>query len=188
MPSGRSSTRTPIFPNSRASVAIRSDSLTRSSAASLIVVAPRATTAATARAGTSSIKRGTSGPPTRAARSSAAPRVRLAAGSASSPVPAPTTSTRAPIASSAVRIPVRVGFTPTPVTLTRASRTIAAATSRNAAEETSPGTHTVVPSRSPGSSVTRPPSTRSRAPNWRSIRSEWSRDGAGSCTETGPSA
>src|SRR5204862_389557 len=79
----------------------------------------------------------TAGPPASALRVSTNPGKDVRTHSVS--------STTAPIASSTVRIPVRVGFTPTRVTLTLASRTIAAATSRNAAEEMSPGTHTVVP-------------------------------------------
>ncbi len=46
--------------------------------------------------------------------------------------------------------PVRVGFTPTPVIVTRASRTRAPATSRNAADEMSPGTCTLVARRGAG--------------------------------------
>ena len=85
-------------------------------------------------------------------------------------------------------MPVRVGLTPTRATVTRASPTIAAATSRKAADEMSPGTCTIVPCRGPGVSVTVRPSVTTRTPNRRSIRSEWSRDGAGSLTDTGPSA
>ena len=97
--------------------------------------------------------------------------------------------TGARIAASTSSRPVRVGFTPTRRTVTRASGTIRPATSRNAADEMSPGTCTAAPLSGPGCSVTVRVSGRSsRAPNARSITSLWSREGAGSRTVTGPSA
>src|SRR2546422_465344 len=188
MPSGRSWTPTPILSSSRARAAIRSDSFTLSSAASPIVVTPRAHAAATASTGISSMSRGMSAPPIEVAVSSDADARRSAAGSASSPVGAGSIRRRALIASRTSRTPVRVGFTPTRWIVTPGSPIIVAATSRKAADEMSPGTETVVPRRSPGVSVTDRSPVTSCAPNCRSIRSEWSRDGAGSVTDTGPSA
>ena len=83
---------------------------------------------------------------------------------------------------------MRVGLTPARATVTRASGTIAPATSRKAADEMSPGTCTVVPRSPPGVRVTVRPRVPTPAPNRRSMRSEWSREGAGSVTDTGPSA
>ena len=60
----------------------------------------------------------------------------------------------------------------TPATVTRASRTMAPATRRNAADEMSPGTCTSVPRSGPGWSVTRRSPRSIRAPNARSMTSE----------------
>jgi hypothetical protein len=121
--------------------------------------------------GTSSMSRGMSrAPPISVAQSAPAVTVSEAVGSPSSA--AWPWLTRAPMASSTSRTPVRVGFTPTRCSVTRASPTIAPATSRNAADEMSPGTTTDVARRGPGQSVTVRSPVSSRAPKRRSIRSE----------------
>src|SRR3990172_6941856 len=74
-PGGRSSTRAPSLASSAPRVAIRSDSLTRSSAASATSVTPSAAVAATARTGSSSMRRGIRAPPTRVPRSRLVPAV-----------------------------------------------------------------------------------------------------------------
>lgn len=187
-PSGRSVIRAPRAPSWRAIAATRSDSFTRSSPASRISVVPRPSAAATASAGISSMSRGTSAPATSPGPSSLLRAVIAPIGSPPAGASAGTTSSRAPIAASASTMPVRVGLRPTPRTVTVASRTTRPATTRNAADEMSPGTVTAVARSGPGTSRIVRPSLSTWAPNCRSMRSEWSRDGAGSTTVTGPSA
>ena len=85
--------------------------------------------------------------------------------------------------------PVRVGFTPTWGRVSSLSSAMEAPTRKNAAEEMSAGT-----SRGPAASGVPPvtvlvaPSRRTGTPKPPSIRSVWSRVGAGSVTEVSPSA
>ena len=122
-------------------VAIRSDSLRRSSAASRIVVVPSAKQAARATSGSSSIASGTSAPPTSVAAqrpSGAHAEVadRLAAAARRSARP----RSSAPIRSRIVSRPVRVGLSADPVRTTSLPGTSSAATRKKAAEEKSAGT------------------------------------------------
>ena len=153
---------------------MRSDSFTRSSAASRISVVPRAVAASTTSAGTSSMSRGMSGPAIVVAARGAWPTVSAAIGSpAASPGPCGVVASEARMAASTSSRPVRVGFTPTRRTVTRASGTMRPATRRKAADEMSPGTWTAAARSGPGCNVTVRASGRSsRAPNARSITSE----------------
>ena len=90
-------------------VAIRSDSLRRSSAASRIVVVPSAKQAARATRGSSSIASGTSAPPTSVACSRRRRTRRSPTGSPPTSTPG-ATSISAPIRSRIVSRPVRVGL------------------------------------------------------------------------------
>ena len=85
--------------------------------------------------------------------------------------------------------PVRVGLTPTPVRVRRLPAVMAAATMKNAAEEMSPGTVRETGFRRAGAvSAMRPSSTDTGHPMAWSMRSVWSRVGAGSTTAVSPSA
>ena len=86
--------------------------------------------------------------------------------------------------------PVRVGLSPTPVSASSLPGTIVAATTKKAAAEMSPGT-AISPGfegGAPGWIVTASPSRPTSAPAAASIRSLWSRLGAGSTTRVSPSA
>ena len=95
----------------------------------------------------------------------------------------------APMAVRMSSTPVRVGLSPTSDKVTREPGTIAAAASRNAADEMSPGS---VPSRGlsdvAGWTVSVSPAETTVAPMARSMRAVWSREGSGSCRVTGASA
>ena len=158
-PSGRSSTAAPSARSIAAVVAMRSDSLTRSSSASQISVG------ALGERGRPLRSRATHRAPERRDP----PRLRTHAAARSErgyPRPArPETSrsfsstTSAPIARNASTIPARVGLTPTAGSVRSEPGTIAAATIQNAAALMSPGTCT-----SRGRSVA-PGRTRTVAPS-----------------------
>ena len=159
----------------------------RSSSASRIVVSPSAKQAASATSGSSSIASGTSAPPTSVARSSAAETRSDPLGSPARS--ASSTSTAAPIRPRISSRPVLVGLSPTPVRDSALPGTIVAATMKKAAAEMSPGT-SISPGRSPraGRIVTVSPLRWTSAPAAASIRSLWSRLGAGSTMLVSPSA
>ena len=84
---------------------------------------------------------------------------------------------------------MRVQLTPTSSSTSREPGTSSAAAAWNAIEEGSPGTWmSSTSSSSCGCTVTVAPSRSTRAPAWRSIRSVWSRVGAGSVTLVAPDA
>ena len=123
-------------------VAIRSDSLSRSSAAPRTIVSPSAKQPSSATSGSSSIASGTScgidrRPLDRALRTS-----RSATGSSApnEPSGSRSPSTIAPIRSRIRRKPARVQLTPTLSSTSRDPRTSTPAAIRNAAEDRSPGT------------------------------------------------
>ena len=177
-PSGASCTVTPARCNSRAMQAIRSDSFTRSSRRSRNSVVPLAMAAATASTGISSMERRASSPATVMPRSRL-PVQRARTVPTGSPMTWPVTlaSRSAPIATRASSTPVRVGFSPTFSTVMSLSGTTSAATSKNAAEDRSPGTLTAPARRWPfhpvGSTTTRrcSGSVLTGAPKKRSMRS-----------------
>ena len=90
----------------------------------------------------------------------------------------------------------RVGLTPTPRSVSSASGWMAAATSQNAADETSPGTRSLTaltdipPSRLIATGPPAPPvaSVTTGTPRARNIRSVWSRVATASRTVVRPSA
>ena len=140
-PSGRSSASMPSARNPATSAAMRSLSLTRSSAAPLTVTSPPCAASA-AMAGSSSIRPGISsgrmsmGCTRSCSTSNRAPRLAAVA----SAVPASiSTSTRAPKRRRTSSSAVRVGLRPTSSISIREPGSAAAATSQNAAEEKSPG-------------------------------------------------
>ena len=100
------------------------------------------------------------------------------------------TAMRAPMARKASMMPLRLGLTPTPVRRSSASGWAAAATIQKAAALMSPGTRRLRGVSSPVSGETRwPPSPATiTAPMARSMRSVWSREGAGSSSTVSPSA
>ena len=142
MPSGRSSICTPIFLSSAAMEASRSDSFTRSSAASLMIVFPFPQAAATDMTGISSIALVITSPliviPFR-------PRCLTLISATGSPACSRAFSIviSAPISLRTSMMPVRVGFTPTFLIRRSEPGTIAAATMKNAADEISDGITTV---------------------------------------------
>ena len=154
---------------------MRSDSLMRSSARSAKTVSPSAQAAATASAGISSMARNARSPAMRV------PRRRLARARTrptGSPMASPVTSTSssAPIARRASSAPARVGFSPTPSTVTSLPGTISPATIRNVADDRSPGIVSRVGRKRPfqpsGSTTMAPvPSTEMGAPMNPSMRS-----------------
>ena len=168
------------------SPAIRSDSLWRSSPAPRIVVVPPASAAARHRTGISSIAAATSAGPRSMPWRSDERTSRSATGS---PTPSSTpdrpstgrSSIWAPMRRRRSMMARRVGFTPTPSSVSSASGWIAPATSQKAAADTSPGTRSSTactdrlpaPTRPRGPVVGLPRST--GTPLARSIRSVWSR-------------
>ena len=85
---------------------------------------------------------------------------------------------------------MRRGLRPTPCTVISEPGTSAAATRNGAADERSPGTSTLAerPAPSAGWTVALPGRRRTRAPARSSMRSVWSRVGAGSSTVVSPSS
>ena len=140
-PSSVSSSSAPMARSCLAMTANRSVSLTRSSAASAMMLVPSAARAATARIGISSTSLGISSPPMLNDFSSVGFTNR-------SPTGSPATSrwfctfSGACIISSTSRIPVRVGLSPTFSMVSSAPGTSRPATNQNAAELMSPGTTT----------------------------------------------
>ena len=189
-PSSNSSTSTPHAVSASAIVAIRSDSLTRSSCAPRATVRPAAIAAATNSTGYSSIMLGVSSGGTSMALSGAWRTRRSATGSPPT-IRGSCSVMSAPIAISAANKPVRVGFMPTLAMMMSDPGTIDAATAQNAADEGSPGTtmSCARSSASPLSEMMRPSgvsSTVRSAPKPLSIRSEWSRVATGSITRVIP--
>ena len=87
------------------------------------------------------------------------------------------------------RKPTRVQFTPTPSSTSREPGTSIAAAAWKAIDDGSPGTSMwSISSSSCGCTVTVAPSRSTRAPACSSIRSVWSRVGAGSVTLVAPDA
>ena len=87
------------------------------------------------------------------------------------------------------RKPIRVQFTPTSRTSTRDPGTMTAAAIMNAADERSPGTvRLCASSASARARLTSAPERRTATPAPASMRSVWSRLGAGSVTVVSPSA
>src|SRR5262245_31935081 len=170
------------------SAARRSLSFTRSSPAPLIRVSPSASAAAIARRGSSSIAAGTSStamlvPCRRDARTTRSPR----GSPASSRRPSMRTS--APMRRRMWSAPVRVGLSPTPRSRTSEPGTRSAATTRNAADDGSPGTGISAPrSRWPPRSATLPSVRSTCTPRYPRRRSVWSRLGSGSRTIVRPRA
>ena len=168
--------------------AIRSDSLTRNSAAPVIRVRPCAQAAATNNAGNSSMASGTSAGGMSTPRKADARIRRSATGSA----PAARTlvsSTWAPIISRIFSTPAREGLTPTFGRLISDCGVIAAATRGKVAEERSAGTSIrVAVSRCPPRTEQRRPCTGTSTPKLASMRSVWSLLMPGSSTRVVPSA
>ncbi len=94
----------------------------------------------------------------------------------------------APMRCRASRMPVRVGLTPTLLTGNRAAGNQAGGDNGKAADEMSPGTlmSKAAGGRVGGSTMTVVPSLRTVTPRARSMRSLWSRLGAGSRTVVAP--
>ena len=189
--SPRASASTPQAAKPSTMAARRSLSLTRSSPRPCITVSPSAQAAATARTGYSSIIDGA-----RAAGTSTPARgpARTTISATGSPLSSlrSTKAISAPISLRVVNRPPRNGLTPTPRSVSDEPGTASAATTKNAADEGSPGTLTTRPSSSgwPTMVISRPPSSalaeRISAPKWRSRRSLWSRVGAASITVVSP--
>ena len=140
-PSAVASIATPRAASPATTVAIRSDSLCRSSPAPRTSVLPSAKAPSSPTSGSSSIRSGTSAPSTTVPTSRACDTVRSATGSPRSTGPS-SSSMLAPILCMTAMIPVRVGLTPTARSLTRDPGTSVAATTKKAAEDRSPGTET----------------------------------------------
>src|SRR5215207_5969149 len=125
-------------------VAIRSDSLTRSSPAPRTTVSPSAKQPSSATSGSSSIASGTSSASTVVPRSGPCATSRSLTGSPGEKPPSGSSSPpiRAPIRSAIRRKPVRVQLTLTSRSTTHEPGTSSAAATKKAAEERSPGTST----------------------------------------------
>ena len=195
-------------------VAMRSDSFTRSSAASRSSLVPSAAAMAIARAGSSSISSATRSPPSLISCSRLPPRtIKSPTGSgrgvsepsrsapeSSAPEPAEpscsTISMSAPMSRSTSIAARRDGLMPTPTSRSSASGWIAAATSQGIAAERSPGTSSERGAGRAGPwivvTVPWPPS----GERWRSMgtpiqasrRSVWSRVGPATVIRVSPSA
>ena len=172
--------------------AIRSDSLTRSSAASWSSLVPSAAAIAMASTGSSSMSSATRGPSSRIARSGRPPRTtRSPVGSGPAPPPASsTTSTSAPISRSTSTMARRVGLSATWRRRISADGCTAAATShvpadwrcRRAPRASGRG------SRPDPTIVVRRPSRATGTPIQASSRSVWSRVGPGTSMSVRPGA
>ncbi len=125
-------------------VAMRSDSLTRSSPAPRTIVSPSAKQPSSATSGSSSMASGTSSAVTSVASMGPWLTSRSDTGSSSEASPAPRNRRprSPPIRWTIRRKPARVQLTPTPSSTRREPRTITPAAIRNAALDMSPGTVT----------------------------------------------
>src|SRR6266571_4670597 len=168
----RWSPREAIFPPAYFPPRMRmpSDSFTRSSAAPARVVSPSALAAAMKSAGNSSIAGGTSRPGM-ATPMSLAWRTRRSASGSPPALRSFSTAMSAPISLRMSTAPARVGFIPTPVSVTSEPGEMLAPTMKNAADEMSAGTARAVALSGPGETRTESPS---RCTGWEkaaSIRS-----------------
>ena len=162
-----------------------------------MTVLPCAQAAAIAKAGYSSIMRAARAAGTQTPRKEAERTRRSATGSllSSAAGGCVTKAMSAPISRSVSMKPVRVGLTPTPLSVTSESSHRVAAKMRKAAELASPGTESfrgALKAPPPSNTSRRPPpsnaSTPSGAPQARSMRSVWSRDKKGSMISLRPCA